>query len=447
MSRKKKTHAQFIQELHLVNPNIEVLGTYAGVKEKIECKCKICSHLWKAQAGNLLCGKGCPKCGIKNRGNNKKSNKEEFIEKARLKHGNKYDYSKFVYTRAIDKSIIICPIHGEFLQDPHGHLSGNGCPKCNGGVKYNTEDFIEAARNKHGDKYDYSKVEYIRNTIPVIIQCPIHGEFKMTPQNHLAGCGCAQCGIEAARESMTDTAEQFIQKARKVHKNNYSYYKVNYINQKTPIIITCPIHGDFEQLPYNHLRGEGCPKCGREKANQSESLSREEWVLRAREKHGYRYDYSKVEYVNSRTKVCIICPEHGEFWQTAGSHLQGIGCSKCSQSKGEKEIRKYLVKNNIDYISQYKIKIDTNINKSGNAFIDFFLPNYNIAIEYNGQQHYIPIESFGGELKFNQQQRRDEYVKNYCKETGIELIEIPYTIPFAKIEQFLIEKLNSSHEQ
>ena len=126
----------------------------------------------------------------------KKLSTEEWIQKAKKVHGDKYDYSKVKYYNAHTKVCIICPIHGEFWQTPASHLMGNACPKCGGKTKLNTDKFIHRAKEIHGDKYDYSKVEYINATTKVCIICPIHGEFWQTPAKHLSGKGCKKCGIE-----------------------------------------------------------------------------------------------------------------------------------------------------------------------------------------------------------------------------------------------------------
>ena len=117
----------------------------------------------------------------------------------------------------------------------------------------------------------------------------------------------------------------FIERAQKIHGNKYDYSKVNYVKSSEKVCIICPEHGEFWQKPNSHISSkQGCPKCGK-----TGKLTQEEFIKRARYIHNDKYDYSKVEYVNSQTKVCIICPEHGEFWQTPNSHLSGIGCKKC----------------------------------------------------------------------------------------------------------------------
>ena len=265
---------------------------------------------------------GCPKCKAEHP-SPKRLTTEEFIRKAKEIHGDKYDYSKVEYVDNRTKVCIICPEHGEFWQRPNNHLMGNGCQKCIG-KGLTQEEFINEAREIHGDKYDYSKVEYKTKKDKVCIICPKHGEFWQIAQSHLSGHGCPKCAIEKAGETQRLSKEEFIKKAREIHGDRYDYSKVEYVNSQTKVCIICPEHGEFLQVPNAHLGGCGCPKCA-----GKDVLNTDEFIRRAKEVHGDRYDYSKVEYVNSQTKVCIICPEHGEFWTTPNNHLRGKGCPNC----------------------------------------------------------------------------------------------------------------------
>jgi ribosomal protein L36 len=241
---------------------------------------------------------------------------EYFIEQSKKIHGNRYDYSKTEYIDNRTKVIIICKIHGEFKQRYDGHLSGYGCPKCSGGYM-DTEYFIEKAKEIHRDKYDYSKAEYVNFKTPVIIICPEHGEFKQRPGNHFRGSNCPKC-------ARNKTTQEFIEQSNKIHNNKYDYSKTKYVDSRIEVIIICPEHGEFKQKPRNHLPGHGCPKCA------GKNQTTKEFIKKAKKIHGNRYDYSKTEYINISTKVVIICKKHGEFEQLPPIHLEGYGCSKCS---------------------------------------------------------------------------------------------------------------------
>ena len=303
-----------------------------------------------------------------------------------------------------------------------------------------TEEFITQAIIVHGNKYDYSKTIYTTGEEKLCIICPVHGDFYQSPRNHLNGFGCRKCAAEKHSSRLSFSTEQFIQKAINIHGQNYSYSKVDYKNNHTKVIITCPIHGDFEQTPMVHLRGGKCPKCSRTKVQESITFTTQDFIAKSRNIHGDKYDYSQVEYKNKKHKVCIICPEHGEFWQEAGHHMYGCGCPKCNSSKGEIIIEKYLKSAGIKYERQYPIAIDSNINQTGKAYIDFFIPQYNLFIEYNGRQHYMPVEHFGGKLQFSRQQLRDEYVRQYCLENNIALLELKYDLDniITTLEEYLI---------
>lgn len=295
-------------------------------------------------------------------------------------------------------------------------------------IKLTTEEWIEKAQKIHGNKYDYSRVQYINAKTKVTIICPMHGEFLQRPDKHQQGRGCPKCALEYKSNLFKSNTTEFIEKARKIHGSKYDYSKVEYNKVSKKVEIICPIHGSFWQTPKGHLDGNGCIKCAHDKMHNARTKDVNIFIKEANIVHNNKYDYSKVEYYNAHKEVCIICPQHGEFWQTPHSHLnKKSGCPICSQSKGEKQICKYLLNNNINYISQYKIDIDKSINPTGKAYIDFYLTDLNIAIEYNGIQHYIPIEYFGGKLKFERQLQRDNYIRNYCKNNNIKLIEIKYT--------------------
>ena len=299
---------------------------------------------------NHLSGKGCPNCS-----NNVRLTIDEFIKKSKAIHGDKYDYSKVEYVNANTKVCIICPEHGEFRQTPGSHLNGCGCKKCaNDGLssdrKLSLEEFIKKAQEVHGTKYDYSKVKYVNSVTKVCIICPKHGEFRQTPGSHLSGCGCRKC-----IGNYNLTKEEFIKKAQEVHGTKYDYSKVKYVNGSTKVCIICPKHGEFLQTPIHHLRGDGCNKCAIENRTALKRMSLEEFVNRAKVVHGNKYDYSKVEYTNCDTNVCIICPKHGEFWQTPYKHLSGNGCPTCNNGYSKDNKLKLLTEYDLENMSYHQL--------------------------------------------------------------------------------------------
>ena len=277
---------------------------------------------------------------------------KEFIKKAREVHGDKYDYSKVEYVNSRTKVCIICKRHGEFWQSPNIHLQNKGCIKCGrqrtaAFHSKSQEQFLQNAMKVHGNKYDYSKAEYVDWQTKVVIICPVHGEFTQFPSSHLQGNGCPQCGTD--RTSLRMTNEDFINKAKAVHGDRYDYSKVQYVHNKTEVCIICRKHGEFWQKPKNHLSGYGCPICsGRKK------MSTSDFVKKASSVHGEKYDYSKAEYKGNKEKICIICPEHGEFWQQASSHLKGAGCPKCGFIIGSSKQRIWTREKCYELALQYK---------------------------------------------------------------------------------------------
>ena len=242
----------------------------------------------------------------------------KFIDESNKIHNNKYDYSKVQYTKAHEKVTIICPIHGKFNQLAYAHKQGKGCTKC--GIEKNRlsiQKKIDESNKIHNNKYNYSEVQYTNMNQKVTIICPIHGEFRQTINSHLNGSGCYEC-------LNNKTKNLNIQKANKIHNNKYDYSKVQYTNMNQKVTIICPIHGEFRQIFKLHLNGSGCPKClGR-------TLSKNEKLIKLNKIHNNKYNYSKVNKFNSKDKVTIICPIHGEFKQLFSSHMAGHGCQKCS---------------------------------------------------------------------------------------------------------------------
>ena len=186
----------------------------------------------------------------------KKLTTEEFIQKARLIHGDKYDYSQTVYINSRSKVNIICPKHGVFLQMPTHHLNGSGCSNCCNNLKPTKEQFIQKAKAIYGDKYDYSLAEYENSYTKIKIICPKHGIFLQRPRDHLQHNGCPSCA-----KVYKPTKEQFIEKARIIHGDKYDYSMAEYKNANAKIKIICSKHGIFLQRANHHLHGMGCPYC------------------------------------------------------------------------------------------------------------------------------------------------------------------------------------------
>lgn len=283
--------------------------------------------------------------------------------------------------------------------------------------------FIERSNVIHHNKYDYSKVEYVNNSTKVCIICPEHGEFWQIPDKHLRGHGCHKC-----HPLHLMTTEEWIKRAKKIHGNKYDYSKVEYKKMFEKVCIICPEHGEFWQIPYSHLKGFGCSLCNN---IVCDTIS---FVTKAREIYGNTYDYSKVNYVHSKEKVCIICPKHGEFYVTPNNFLRGHSCPICKQSKLEDEIRIFLESNNFNFETQKRF------NWLGLKRLDFYIPELNISIECQGGQHFSIVDWFGGKEGFLEQQKSDKLKKALCEEHGIKILYFTHE----NYQNFLGEQLIKS---
>lgn len=272
--------------------------------------------------------------------------------------------------------------------------------------KQTTEEFIDKSKKVHNNYFDYSKIEYINNNTKIKIICPVHGVFEQLPRTHSSGVGCRQCKFDSYKTSKERLLTQF----KKAHGNKYDYSKVRYTGAHGKVKIICPIHGEFEQIASKHSIGYSCNKCGSDNLR----LTLNEVIKQFNNVHNNVYDYSKVIYIKNHSKIDIICYKHGLFQQTPHNHKKGKGCPACKESKGEKEIRNWFDKNNIDFISQKKF--NGCVDKRKLKF-DFYLPDYNICIEYNGRQHYSVVKNnfFGGEEKLISRQKRDKIKVKFCK--------------------------------
>lgn len=417
---QKYTTEEFVEKIRKVHGDKYDYSKveYKGCHEKV---CIICPEHGEfyITPGNLLFGQGCRKCGVKKYALERSMSLEEFVCKAQEKHGNKYDYSKVKYVNCDTPVCIICPEHGEFWQTPYMHLRAKvGCPKCANILTYTTEDFIQKASIKHNNKYDYSKTNYVNSYTSVCIICPDHGEFWQKPGAHLAGRGCPYC---AGKNKTTDS---FIEEIRKIHGDDYDYSKLVYAGAFNPVRLICPKHGEFIATPHSLLSGQGCPQCGREKTANKQRLGYNKFIENARKVHGEKYDYSKVNYVNAHTPVCIICPKHGEFYMTPNTHTsKKRGCPICNETALERQVRVFCEKNDVKYIIQKRF------DWLKSQPFDVFLPEYNIAIECQGVFHFEPHHNCTGntaEENLMAQVERDEKKCRLAKDNGIELI---YYVP------------------
>jgi len=272
--------------------------------------------------------------------------------------------------------------------------------------KLTTKEFVKKAKLIHKNKYDYSEVIYKNSQTKIDIKCLNHGVFKQTPNNHISqNQGCPICA-----GNKKNSINEFIQNSKNIHGNKYDYSLINYKNNKTKVKIICKKHGEFIQKPCDHInQKQGCPRCvGLGRPNKA-------FINDESEQHADKYNYSKVVYKKYNKHIDIICPIHGKFKQKPYIHLMGSGCQKCSESKGERKVALFLKKNNVNFERQKVFNDCRNFKTNRHLKFDFYLPDYNTCIEYDGEYHYEPwrlyFDKSVAKIKFEEMKQRDVLIK------------------------------------
>ena len=247
--------------------------------------------------------------------------------------------------------------------------------------------------------------------------CPVHGEFLVDVGSHLRGTKCKKCARKSGSLKKRLTTKEFIERAINVHGNKYDYSKVRYEKMSSKVCIICPEHGECWQTPINHLNGHGCPLCADKLISKKRMSNREDFVKKAKLIHGEKYDYSNVVYCGSHIKVEIICNKHGAFNMTPADHLyHNEGCPLCKESKLETLIRNALTENKILFERQKRFVW------LGKQSLDFYLPEYNVAIECQGEQHYRERKKNDLFSDFVETKKRDIKKYNKCINNGVSIL-------------------------
>jgi very-short-patch-repair endonuclease len=301
----------------------------------------------------------------------------------------------------------------------------------------NKEDFIIDVRRIHGNKYDYSLVDYKNNKTKVNIICnECKNVFYQRPDSHTVnkqGCNFCYGNIKL-------TNEEFIKRSNEIHENKYCYEKCIYIRAMDKVIITCPTHGDFLMKPSAHINAKnGCFKC-----SHIVKVDNESFIEKATKIYDGLYDYSLVNVIgNNKSRVNIICKEHDVFSKIINAHLRGQGCPKCYSNKSESYMEKQLKEKKINYTVQ---KTFEKCIRKRKLMFDFYLDDFNTCIEIDGVQHFKPSPKFGGEKQLIIQQEIDSIKNKFCLDNDIPLFRIKYTHlsnPFKKEVEDLLEKIIS----
>jgi len=393
---------------------------------------------------------GCDVCvSILKRNNDK----EKFIAKMTKMYGDSYTFDKLNYVDWKSPGIITCKKHGDFELPQIRYAFDNiPCPTCyEENKKANrNEEYLKRLNEKYGDKYKWITTDfgdYRRDYVEFI--CPKHGLVKQTLTVLLNtededGYACPKCRKERQNIRQSYTLTDAISKAKTIE--NCKYYDFRYVTEwlgvKHKYKFVCSKHGcEFEQSFDSLLNNQAnaCPQCYAEYIRGRDSLTKDEFIEKAIIVHGKKFDYSKVDYVNYNTPVCIICPKHGEFWQTPMSHLAGSGCPKCHNSRLETKVRTILEDNHIEYIQEKSLR-DLTGKMLGDTpqRIDFFIPKHNICIECQGLQHFKPV-------KFNNKMPDELCINNYNKCVPLDkfkyeaLTEEKYNIVYFTKPEYMIQ--------
>lgn len=309
---------------------------YKGLTKPITLKCNKHGEFDITPNEFLYQSKGCPKC---DQINTLKEFVRQASEKHDYKFG--YNLSdKFDNLNSVLN--ITCPVHGAIQYEAHKHLySDSGCYKCSKRSIAHTEEYIRRAKLKHGDKFDYSLTEYTGSYEKVKIKCKKHGKFSLLASRHLFGQGCPKCTKEKRKNEVILTQDEIIRRGKEIHGNKYDYSLVEYSGSAVKVKIICPEHGIFTSTPNNHMgyRKSGCPKCKGRKLHADRALTTEEFVRRSKEKWGDKFDYSKTVYINFKTKLDVICKKHGVRSVLPQQHLKN-DCKECYLESLKNKINK-----------------------------------------------------------------------------------------------------------
>lgn len=351
----------------------------------------------------------------------KRFTNDQYIGLVKSRFKGKFNYDKTEYTGRRNNVTVTCKRHGDFEMNAGSLLvATHGCSEC--GSEALQKQFLERANKIHGSRYSYEKVKFVATQKKVEIICSKHGSFFTTPETHInKKGGCPLCFQERNGFSQ----QEWIAKVKLIHGSKYDYSEVEYIHGEKLVKIICPDHGIFEQRGRSHLEGCGCPQCH----IFSRRLTKEKFIEQAKKIHGDTYDYSKVVFITTKDNVELECRKHGSFWIRPNAHTASRGgCPRCKESKGETRVRTFLEKHEIEFVQEFKIPTH------GYRY-DFYVPEYKMLIEFHGNQHFKPVQLFGGERYFKETVRNDKAKEKLAKRLGFYL----HTLNFRQMKDNGVE--------
>ena len=313
---------------------------------------------------------------------------------------------------------------------------------------YTNEEVVERLRGLYGDDYDYTQVDYKTKKTLITLRCKKHDVvFSRTFQNLLKGWGCPACNKEQgktwanvvtnnydpSRRSERWTTERFIAESEAYHGEGiFDYSQCHYVNNDTPVTLIRITDGAVVNvLPYEHLRNDadyGITQRYYEGTTDKEKIY---FLVRQLEENIETPIYvpmQKIEYSHKRFKC--VCPMHGEFVTSLAKIRNGNCCPECDgsgESVGERNVRLYLQRKNIKFKQEFRIEDKKYFDAY--ARVDFYLPDLNTMIEFQGEQHYgIANKAIThGSRKWQSQKKRDNHLRRYATDHNVRLIEVPYT--------------------
>lgn len=444
---------------------------YKGSREKIKIICKTHGPFMQ-RASHHLEGHKCKKCSKES----ERKTTDEFIKDSKKFHGDYYDYSKVVFNNIHENVEIICPIHGSFFQKPAKHQKGQGCKKCTRGEVWDTESFKIKAKKVHKNKYDYSRSLYTSTNNKLKIICNTCNHlFSQIPNSHLRGTGCPNCA-----NKVPITEDMFKEILKDIHSEKITLIS-SFTNKTNKVTVRCEEGHQWSTTP-NHLikRKQGCRKC----YNQSRRMSDNQFKKVLKENHNGTI-VSLEKYIQSKTKIKVQCkkcekiypteprnvlrngchncanrrtPEEfeiklkeihsneiialekykthrdyikvkhkcGFIWNVQSGELirkNPVGCPLCASSKGNKKIQNILIKNNITF--EREKRFSTCKYKNPMPF-DFFIPQNKILIEFDGEQHFIAIDFWGGQKGLDERMVKDRIKDEWAKKNNYKLFRIKF---------------------
>lgn len=426
---KKTTKEEYIEKLNVKNPKLELIGDYINNHTKTPHRCIIHNIIWDISPNHALQGQGCKECALEGQRNKRRKSEEQYIDELSIKNPTIKLKGKYINTNTPVEHY--CEVH-DLIFDirPSDALIGKGCKMCKSDklrkkLLKSENQYIEELKVKNPNLKLLGR--YIGDEIPVSHCCEKHNVvWDISPHNALQGRGCYMCRSEKIRDIFLKPVEEYIEEL--LIKNPDLKLIGQYINRKTPVEHYCKKHKIcFDISPECALRGYGCHKCASEKLRESHLKSEEQYVIDLKDIHPNIMLIG--EYAGSDMNTLHKCMVCGYEWSLRPSNLlSGCGCPKCNESKGEKQITLWLEQNKIINIPQKRFSDCCDVKPLP---FDFYIPELNICIEYQGEQHYSPI-NFGGISdkeaynNFTTTQRHDEIKRNYCTNNNIELICIPY---------------------